>query len=303
VIGQNKNLIYTSLTLNKTTSVAIIYPFQSDLIMKKPLITGILVAIVAFAVYCIFGIWCIRSSSSSTAAIGYIFLPFEAFITAIPFFVIGFCAHYAVVKLRRSARSGYIFATIAAALTAYFIGINVNNLALMVAVNSARTMPQSQHEAFLKDSYWRTNKYVLGALLESPSLSAESLYQIATIPSSDLHQRMWAMPPIMGENTKGLAVMRLVVGHPNVDERTLIELAKSSDHYVLGDVASNPKTPVEILQQFYNMTDRDYLIDWGLAWNPNTPEDILCELAKSPDEYTSRPAARNLDNARKDLEK
>ena len=268
--------------------------------MKKPLITGILVAIVAFAVYCIYGAWCIQSSSSSTAAIGYIFLPFEAFITAIPFFVIGFCAHYAVVKIRQRARVGYIFAAIAATLTAYFIVANVNNLALLIAVNSVRTMPQSQHEAFLKDSLWRTNKYVLGALLENPDLSAQSLYQIATIPSSDLHQAMGAMPPIMGKNTKGLAVMRLVVGHPNVDERTLRELAKSPDHYVLGDVASNPKTPVEILQQFYNMTDRDYLIDWGLAWNKNTPTDILQELAKSPNEYTSRYATRNLGNVKKD---
>jgi len=50
------------------------------------------------------------------------------------------------------------------------------------------------------------------------------------IPSPDLHRRMGAMPPIMGENTKGLAVMRLVVLHPNVEERTLIELAKSPDH-------------------------------------------------------------------------
>jgi hypothetical protein len=198
--------------------------------MKKPLLTGLLVAIVAFALECILEDWYIRSSSSSTAAIGYIFLPFSAFITAIPFFVIGFCTHHAVVKLRQRARTGYLFAAVAASLTALFIGMSVNNLALLMAVNNVRTMPQSQHEAFLKDSFWRTNKYVLGALLENPDLSAESLYQIATIPSPDLHRRMGALPPIMGKNSKGLAVMRLVEGHSNVDERTLIELAKSPDH-------------------------------------------------------------------------
>ena len=227
--------------------------------MKNPWITGILVAIVAFAADCIFEDWCIRSSSSSTAAIGYIFLPFEAFIVSIPFFVIGFCAHYAVVKLRQRSRIGYLFATITATLTVFFIYLSVNTLALLIAVNGVRAMPQNQHEAFLKDSFWRTNKYVLGALLEHSDLSAESLHQIAMIPSNDLHRKFFAMPPIMGKNTHGLAVMRLVARHLNVEERTLIELSKSPDHYVLGDVASNPKTPEEILRHFFNMPSRDYL--------------------------------------------
>ena len=261
--------------------------------MKKPLLTGILVAIIAFAVEFIVGIWCIKSSSSSTAAIGFIFLPFVAFLTAIPFFVLGFCAHYGVVKLRQRARIGYLFATIAVILGTLYIGGYAYNLALWTAVNNVRTIPQAQHDAFLNDSIWRTNKYVLGALLERPDLTAESLHQIATIPSLDLHQRMGHYPPIMGKNTKGLAVMRLVVWHPNVETRTLIELSKSPDQYVRGCVASNSKTPVETLRQFYVMADRCYLIDWGLARNPNTPLDILRELAKSPNQYTRSGVERN----------
>jgi hypothetical protein len=271
--------------------------------MKNPLITGIIVAAVAFVVDCILLDWCIRSSSGSTAGIGYLFLPFEAFITAIPFFIIGFCTHYAVVKLRQRARVGYLFATIAATLTAFFIGTFGYTFALWVAASGVRTMPQPQHDAFLKDSVWRTNKYVLGALLENPDLSAESLHQIAMIPSSDLHQRFFAIPPIMGKNRKGLAVMRLVVGHPNVTERTLIELAKSPDHYVLCDVASNPKTPVEVLRHLFNMANKDYdLIDFGLAQNPNTPADILQELAKSSNEYTRRSATSKLNTVEENLE-
>lgn len=258
--------------------------------MKKSLLTGVFLATVAFAVIFVLGVWSIQSSRNSTAAVGYIFLPFTAAIRAIPFFVIGFCAHYAIAQLCRRARIGYLFAAIAAALTALLIGVFIYNQALWRAVEGVRMMPQSQHEAFLKDSPWRTNKYVLGALLEAPDLSAESLNQIALIPSPDLHRRMGAMPPIMGKNNKGLAVMRLVIWHPNVDERTLTVLAKSPDHYVLGDLAGNPKTPVEILRQLFNMTGRDYLIDWGLAQNPNTPEDILRELAKSPDKYTRQSA-------------
>ena len=266
--------------------------------MKSPfvraMITGMIVAIVAAVVTCIVEVWCIRYSSSSTAAIGFIFLPFTAFIAAIPFFVFGFFAHYAVLKLRQRQRIGYLFAAIAVTLAILFIGSSANNLVLLIAVNNVRTMPQTQHETFLNNSLWRMNKYVLGALLENQNLSAESLHQIAMIPSPDLHDRMWAMPPIMGENKRELAVMRLVARHSNVEERTLIELAKSPDHYVLGSVAGNSKTPVEILQHFFNRADRDYLIDWGLARNPNTPVDILLELVKSSNEYTRRPAASTL---------
>ncbi|MCL2005590.1 MAG: hypothetical protein FWG73_05435 [Planctomycetaceae bacterium] len=267
-----------------------------------PFITGILVATVAFVVHWILGDWGIRSSSSSTAAIGYLFLPFTSIIGSIPFFAFGFCAHYAVVKLRQRARIGYFFATVAGVLATLFIGISIYNVTLWTAVDRVRTMPQAQHEAFLQDSFWRTNKYVLGALLEHPELSAESLYRIATIPSPDLHQRFYALPPIMGKNTRGLAVMRLVVLHPNVDERALIELAKSPDLYVQGQVAGNSKTPEEILRHFYTMPSRNYLIDWGLAENPNTPADILHELAKSHNEYTRRSAERNLGTVEEDLE-
>jgi hypothetical protein len=261
--------------------------------MRKPWITGCFVAIIAFVVEFIIGVLCIKYSSSSTAAIGFIFLPFEAFIAAIPFFVIGFCTHYGVVKLRQHARIGYLFVTIAAVLTAYFIGTFVYNSALLRAVNNVRTMSPSQQSAFLDDSIWRTNKYVLGALLECSDLSAESLHQIAMIPSPDLHRRMWATPPIMGENRRGLAVMRLVALHPNVDVQTLVGLAKSPDRYVRGSVAGNSKTPVEILRHFYSMEGGGQLIDWGLARNPNTPVDILRELAKSSNQYTRRYVERN----------
>ncbi|MGL4594075.1 MAG: hypothetical protein ACRCUY_05025 [Thermoguttaceae bacterium] len=270
--------------------------------MNKPFTTGILVAIVGFVLDFILGHWCIQSSSSSTAAIGYIFLPFEAFIASIPFFVVGFCAHYAIVKLRQRSRIGYLFAAIAVIPIVLFLGEAVRTSALLLAVNSVRTLPQSQHKAFLDGSYWRTNEYVLGALLENPDLDATSLYQIAMIPSLDLHHRMGGLPPIMGKNTKGLAVMRLVVRHPHVDERTLVELANSPDLYVLGDVAGNRKTPVEILRHFFNMPSRDYLIDWGLAQNPNTPVDILQELAKSSNEYTRRFAVANPSFPKKGIE-
>ena len=143
-----------------------------------------------------------------------------------------------------------------------------------------------------------TNKHALGRLLEDPNLSAETLHQIASLPSPALHKRMMGS----GQNRKGLAVMRLVARHPNVEEQTLVLLAKSSDEYVRADVAMNSKTPVDILYRFY-VLQRDYLMEWGLAYNKNTPADILHDLATSPNEYTRSDVAKNPGTPIADLEK
>ncbi len=102
---------------------------------------------------------------------------------------------------------------------------------------------------------------------------------------------MGSLFPMLGENRKGLAVMRLVARHPNVEVETLVRLAASADDYVLGDVVMNSKTPLEILRKAHRKGG--YLIEWGLAYNPKCPADILSALAESSNEYTRSPVAKN----------
>ena len=96
----------------------------------------------------------------------------------------------------------------------------------------------------------------------------------------------------MGKNRKGLAVMRLVIRNSNVSSETLTLLSHSPDTYVLGDVAMNKATPRAIIERLYFEHDRKsdaYLIEWGLAYNKVTPENILRDFARnSRNEYTLR---------------
>jgi len=223
---------------------------------NNPFFTGLLFGVISFFIYCAWGFGQIDGSASSTACIAYFFLPIYAIGSiALPFFLIGFCAHYAMKKLRVSRRtwSGYFCIVITLALSMWFVDRYAQHLAheremaeVLKVVTEIREMPPSQYEDFLQNSPWRTNKYALSAFLEHSDLSADILYQIAQIPSAELHLRMGASPAIKGKNRKGLAVMRLVVLHPNVDERALALLAQSPDSYVQDTVARNPKTPVDI---------------------------------------------------------
>ena len=154
---------------------------------------------------------------------------------------------------------------------------------------------------FLETSPFKENKYALNAILERQDLDAQTLYKIAKIPSPELHKRMGSSFPVMGKNTKGLAVMRLVAKHPNVDTQTLALLANSPDNYVLGDVAANPKTPPDSLAKL--IPKGGQLIGWGLAHNPNTPPEVLHTLSLSGNQYTRAYVAQNSGASQGDLER
>lgn len=94
----------------------------------------------------------------------------------------------------------------------------------------------------------------------------------------------------MVKRRKGLAVMRRVSRHPNVSPESLVRLALGHDPYVPGDVAMNKATPMATLERLFerrNSVCESYLIDWGLARNPATPQAILRALApQSQDQHT-----------------
>jgi hypothetical protein len=89
----------------------------------------------------------------------------------------------------------------------------------------------------------------------------------------------------------GLAAMRMAARNANTAPEDLEKLAASTNEYVLGDVAGNPKLSTATLRKLANRGG--YLIEWGLAHNPGTPQDILSRLARSADEYTRGYVAGN----------
>jgi len=284
-------------------------PFPNAVILSinrgmkaRPLFSGLISGAIGFLGTCALGAWDISHSTSSTACIGYVFLPFYAFKISILFFLFGYCAHFAVVAFfsPRRPKRGLLAIGIALALLLSFLYWLGNGLLLCKEVDEVRNLDREGITRFLETSPLKENKYALNAILERPDMDAQTLYKIAQIPSPELHQRIGSSFPVMGKNTRGLAVMRLVARHPNVDAQTLALLANSPDDYVLGDVAGNPKTPPEILPRLAQKGGQ--LIEWSLALNPNTPPEILHKLAASSNEYTRAGVARNSSTSQEDLE-
>lgn len=262
---------------------------------KKPHKVALLWAVLGFVAVTVVLLVSIFRSTSSTAAIGILFIPFYAIPFALLFYFFGYCLPDLVNWLKGKTSELSVLMKLRATAAVIFLisGILylVYGILLTITVNQVQAANESGINTFLERSIFRNNKYALGALVRNPVAVSAVLDQVAQNPNPELHHRMWSVWPVLKGNGKGLAVMRLIALHKNVSETTLLNLSKSPDNYVLSAVAANPKTPVSIIRELYNKSD--YLIQWGLAVNPGVPVDILTKLGESDNMYTRSSIARN----------
>lgn len=231
----------------------------------------------------------IMASGSSTAAIGFIFVPFIAIAASIPAGVWGLALGTVVAHARgvkRALRPVLIMAWVVTLAVPVAIAWEVEKgFSLQSAVRGLRGMHMRELESAFESSRFRRDKFFLGALAQHQGASGELLDRIAALPDEELYERMGSVWDVMGENRKGLAVMRLVALNPNARADTLARLAAAPrNDYVLGDVLRNPNTPVKSMAPHFDSTE--YLVEWGLALNPNTPPAVMARLSRSENVYT-----------------
>ena len=231
----------------------------------------------------------ILASGSSTAAIGFIFVPFIAIAAMIPSAVWGLALGCVCLSLRGAQR--YAPAMLAAAWTLTLaapaaIGWEAwRGLALERAVAATRAMDARALDRAFDGSPWNRDKFYLGALVQRPDAGPALLDRIAALDDPELFEPMGSLWDVMGDNRKGIAVMRLVAIHANTGGQTLGRLAAGPRADVLRhELARNPNTPITVLQRWFDSTD--YLVEWGLALNPNTPPAVMERLSRSGNRYT-----------------
>lgn len=230
----------------------------------------------------------ILGSGSSTAAIGFIFVPFIAIAVMVPAGIWGLALGCVWLSLRRAQRyapgliaAAWVFALAVPAAVSWEIG---RGLALQSAVHAVHGMTSGELDDVFAHSRWNRDRFFLGALAQNRAASPALLDRIAALPDAALYESMGSLWDVMGENTKGIAVMRLVAVHANARGDTLARLADAPQADTLRhELARNPNTPVHVLQRWFDSTD--YLVQWGLALNPKTPHGVMERLAKSPDRY------------------
>lgn len=231
----------------------------------------------------------ILASASSTAALGFVFVPFVAIAAALPAGIWGLALGVVVAEIRgkrRSVRAVLIMAwVVSLAVPAVLAWQLRQGLALEREVHALAPLDGPALDARFAASPWNRDKFFLGALAQHNAASASLLERIAALDDPDLYEPMGSLWDVMGENRKGLAVMRLVAAHANASAATLERLATGAQRdKVLHDVLRNPNTPLRLMAPHYESTD--YLVEWALALNPNTPQAVLQRLSRSANLHT-----------------
>ena len=249
------------------------------------LIAGIVGGLAAAAI----SVGAIFESASSTAGIGFVFVPF-IMTGAMVFTGVWGLALGCVWNAARGTQSYYRAVLLMAwALTLGVPGYTAwqirDGLALERAVAEVAAMNAAQLEKALDESPWHDNRFFIGALVQNKAAGELLLDRVARLPDPELYEPMGSLWNVKGENRKGLAVMRLIAYNPNVGAATLEHLAQGPHaDKVLHDVLRNRKTPMKVLERHFDSTDT--LIEWALALNPVTPPVVLDRLSNSTNQYT-----------------
>ncbi|MFM9968290.1 MAG: hypothetical protein ACKVQK_07830 [Burkholderiales bacterium] len=231
----------------------------------------------------------IFASGSSTAGIGFVFVPFimaAAMVFAGVWGLAVGCVWYSLQGMQSYYRAVLMLAWLVAVGVPAFAAWQVRQgLALEHAVAEAASMSTARLEEAFEQSPWRDDRFFIAALVQNKAAREALLDRIAQLPDPELYEPLGSLWEVKGENRKGLAVMRLIPYNPNVGAVTLQRLADGPQaDKVIHDVLRNPKTPMKVLARYFDSTD--YLIEWGLALNPATPANVLERLANSNNKYT-----------------
>jgi hypothetical protein len=232
----------------------------------------------------------ILKSGSSTAAIGFIFVPFVAAIAAIPAGIWGLALGHVWLHQRGVRHSSHPALLAAAWVFALAVPAVIGwetwrGLELERAVQEVSRMDGRRLDAAFERSPLNRDKYFLGAIVQNAAASGALLDRIASLPDDVYYEAMGSFWNVLGANRKGLALMRLIAYNPNVSPATLERLATGPHaDKVLHDVLRNPATPMKVLEPHFESTD--YLVEWGLALNPNTPTTVMERLSRSKNLYT-----------------
>jgi hypothetical protein len=216
------------------------------------------------------GIISISQSKSSTAAIGYLFLPFYAAIMSVFAFLAGWCVGYFLVWYRSPVKTGRISA-IAAALVPVILLIPAGGVLttlshrreMRLAARNANTAPKD-----LERLAENTNEYVLGDVAGNPKLSEATLRKLA--------------------NHGGYLVDWGLAHNRSTPGDILSRLAGSANEYTRMYVAANPNAPAEVLADLSNDGMRDVRL--SVAQNLSTPRSTIEVLLRDADETVRRLA-------------
>lgn len=248
-----------------------------------------LYGILAFGSFLFFGSYSILQSRSSTAGLGFIFLPIIALIPGGIGLILGkIHTEYFRQKQRNKPlaihRSGLIIFSLLILMP--FIW-QANVLLNTISKNNLRDIEVARQRVAIENNINKLKKL----LSENPGREVDILKEKADetedrVELIPIAKNEHASSEILNELSRSadIGIVLTVVGNQNTSEKTLEWLYINNTYpaAVYPSLSSNPKTPKKILRELYEKRHQYTLIAWQLARNPELPEDILNKLVNEP---------------------
>lgn len=249
-------------------------------------------------------VYSITKSTSSTAGLGYIMLPFLVLFYA----GIVWLLSWAILTLAVLA-GGYleaswrgqiktfhaIFALILIIAATFVIVNNMYRSAWVDKIAALNTEEQFQH--YFQQAVNEKDQNTLLLLALNPNIPSELLKTLkADVKHGiEIDIAIASNPSTQTELLTELAassddhILEQVAKHANTSVEILTQLADSRNIYVLTEVARNTNTPVNVLNKLSQSAETGVL--WAVLFNPNVSDDILRQLSEqTSDENIARTA-------------
>jgi len=252
-----------------------------------------LYGITAFGLFLLLGSFSILQSRSSTAGIGFIFLPIIALLPGVIGLVLGkFHTGYLHRKQNNSTLEKFGIIIFSLLIIAPFVW-QVNVLLNTVSKNKSRDIENARQREAIKNNF----KALDILLSENPGREVDILNEkmnqtqdrTELIP---IAKNKYASSEILNKLSRSadFGVVLSVVRNRNTTEKTLEWIYKKHIYpsYFYADLSSNSNTPEMILRELYDKRSQNSGIAQQLARNPNLPEDVLNKLTNEPRKYVLR---------------
>lgn len=252
-------------------------------------------ALIAFGIFILFGGYSILQSRSSTAGIGFLFLPIVSLLPGAIGFALGkFHTDY---RLKKQNGIPVVLQKVVMIVLSVLIIVpfawQANQLEETITKNNASDKENTRQREAIK-SYTQSLKQLLS---ENPGREAQILEDKAS-QSDDrtklipIAQNKYASPVLLNKlsQSEDYGVVLSVVRNRNTEPETLEWIYNNHSYpaYFYNGLAANPITPLYIVREIYNMRQQNTGIVLSLARNPSLPDEILVQLINEPNKHLLR---------------
>src|SRR5687767_13247249 len=266
-------------------SPALVYFVVLVVLAMKGRTKGIATSLIFFAVAVTVGYWSIIQSRSSTAALGFLWLPFLGTLVGFLGLVFGRWARESPPREPRRML-GWLALVASVALVGYTGAEGFRT--------RARNNSFNRERAAYNAELFRNRELIAAGLRNNPGRERAYLDSIILARLDDRALLLAALhndsisPSVLDTVAKSpdRGVVLEAIRNPATSAETLKRVYERGDSYYYQALAAHANTPPEILRKLRENSGVISNVDIWLAGNPATPRDVLAKIAdKSADEH------------------